>query len=60
MIVEYRTYTNGQKSYEINIELEHELEFYDTYEGTMWLKRKISGIINLPVDEFSLGNIKEF
>ena len=57
MLVEYFTFDNGQELHSVEIDLQHELEHYDTVEGITELNQQVSQAIGKPVGSFKIGNI---
>lgn len=51
MLVEYLTFENGQKTHQVEIEVDREIDD-DTREGIEYINRKISEAANIPLGSF--------
>lgn len=60
MLVEYKTFKNGEETHFVEIEVDDDIDlaFFDTREGTEQLNRKVSEAVNLPIGSFKLGSIQ--
>ena len=58
MLIDYFTFDNGKELHCVEIDLKHELEYYDTVAGITELNKQVSEAIGKPVGSFKIGNIR--